>query len=57
VEPSSDGLCPQTHPVKAKLSSKIFHLPGMFAYDRTKPDRCYAVEADAVTDGFRKAKR
>ena len=57
VEPSSDGVCPQTHPVKAKLSSKIFHLPGMFAYDRTKPDRCYAAEEAAVADGFRKAKR
>ena len=57
VEPSSDGLCPQTHPIRAKASSKIFHLPGMFAYDRTKPDRCYAEEADAETDGFRKAKR
>jgi hypothetical protein len=57
VEPSSDGLCPQTHPIRAKLSSKIFHLPGMFAYERTHPDRCYAAEDDAVSDGFRKAKR
>jgi hypothetical protein len=57
VSPSSDGICPQTHPIKAKQSSRIFHLPGMFAYDRTNPDRCYAAEPDAVTDGFRKAKR
>ena len=57
VEPSSDGLCPQSHPIRAKLSSKIFHLPGMFAYERTKPDRCYAAEDAAVSDGFRKAKR
>jgi hypothetical protein len=57
VEPASDGLCPPSHPVKAKLSSKIFHLPGMFAYERTKPDRCYAAEDAAVADGFRKAKR
>ena len=27
--------------MKAKLASKIFHLPGMLNYDRTKPDRCY----------------
>jgi hypothetical protein len=57
VEPSSDGYCPQSHPIKAKLSSKIVHLPGMLAYDRTKPDRCYASESAAETDGFRKAKR
>jgi hypothetical protein len=57
VEPASDGFCPQSHPIRAKLSSKIFHLPGMFAYERTKPDRCYAAEDAAVTDGFRKAKR
>jgi hypothetical protein len=57
VEASSDGACPSTHPVKAKLSSRIFHLPGMFAYERTNPDRCYATEDAAVADGFRKAKR
>jgi hypothetical protein len=57
VEPSSDGICPQTHPIRAKASSKIFHLPGMLAYERTKPDRCYAEEAAAEADGFRKAKR
>jgi hypothetical protein len=56
VEPD-EGACPQSHPVKAKLSSKIFHLPGMLAYDRTNADRCYS-DADAATgDGFRAAKR
>ena len=34
-------VCPTSHPVKAKLASKIFHLPGIGDYDRTKPDRCY----------------
>ncbi len=57
VEPSSDDVCPQSHPIKAKLSSKIFHLPGMLAYDRTKPDRCYAAAAAAEADGLRQAKR
>ncbi len=51
------GLCPTTHPVKAKLSSKLFHLPGMFAYARTNPDRCYADAASAEADGLRPAKR
>ncbi len=56
VDPEA-GICPQTHPVKAKLSSKLFHLPGMFAYDRTRPDRCYTDASTAEADGFTRAKR
>lgn len=52
-----DGECPPTHPVKAKLASKIYHLPGMLAYDRTRPDRCYRDGESAEADGLRKAKR
>jgi hypothetical protein len=52
-----DGACPPTHPIKAKLSSKIFHAPGGLAYDRTTPDRCYRDAASAEADGFRQAKR
>lgn len=50
-------VCPPTHPIKAELSSLIYHLPGMFAYDRTRPDRCYARPRDAEADGLRRAKR
>jgi micrococcal nuclease len=56
VEPSGD-VCPTSHPVKGKLSSKIFHLPGMLNYDRTKPDRCYRDGDSAEADGLRPAKR
>ena len=56
VDPKGD-ICPKAHPVKAKLSSKIFQIPGMFAYDRTKPDRCYRDPDAAENDGFRAAKR
>ena len=56
VEPSGD-VCPTTHPIKAKLSSKIFHMPGGVNYGRTRPDRCYASEGEAVADGFTRAKR
>ena len=56
VEPTGD-VCPTSHPVKGKLSSKIFHLPGMLNYDRTKPDRCYADAKQAEADGLRAAKR
>ena len=56
VEPEGD-VCPATHPVKAKLASKIFHLPGMLNYARTRPDRCYRDAEAAEADGLRPAKR
>jgi hypothetical protein len=56
VEPVGN-TCPPSHPVKAKLSSRLFHLPGMFAYERTRPDRCYRDEDAAAADGLRRAKR
>jgi micrococcal nuclease len=49
--------CPETHPVKAKMSSGIYHLPGMAAYSRTHPDRWYRDAAAAEADGLRPAKR
>ena len=55
--PANDGVCPQTHPVKAKLASKIFHTPGARNYSRTKADRCYPDEASAQLDGLRPAQR
>ena len=56
VEPN-DGACPTSHPVKAKLTSGIFHVPGGANYERTQPDRCYATPEAAETDGLRPAKR
>jgi hypothetical protein len=52
-----DGGCPSSHPVKAKLASKIFHVPGGFNYPRTNPDRCYLDTAAAEADGLRLSKR
>lgn len=52
-----DSECPESHPVKAKLSSMLYHLPGMAAYNRTRPDRCYSDAASAEADGFTRAKR
>ena len=56
IEPDA-GACPTSHPVKAKLASGIFHVPGGANYDRTKPDRCYSSAEAAETDGLRPAKR
>ena len=52
-----DGECPSTHPIKAKMNSGIYHLPGMAAYARTHPDRCYRNAATAEADGLRPAQR
>lgn len=56
VEPEG-GVCPASHPVKVKLASGIFHVPGGLAYERTAPDRCYQDAASAEADGFRPSKR
>jgi hypothetical protein len=53
----TERACPATHPVKAKVASGIYHLPGMANYARTTPDRCYADAAAAEADGLRPAKR
>ena len=57
TDPDADGSCPASHPVKAKLASGIYHVPGGGNYERTKPDRCYVDAAAAEADGLRAAKR
>ena len=55
VEPV-DGQCPDGYPIKGNDDSGIYHVPGGRFYDRTIPERCYADEADAVADGYRRSK-
>ncbi len=57
VEPNADGSCPDGFPVKAKMSSGIFHVPEGAFYDRTTPDRCYPDAPAAEADHLRPAKR
>ena len=57
TDPAPDGGCPDGFPIKAKMTSKIFHAPGQLNYDRTTPDRCYTDAAAAEADGLRAAKR
>jgi hypothetical protein len=54
---AADGACPAHHPVKAKLTSGIFHVPGGANYTRTQADRCYVSVEAAEADGLRAAKR
>ena len=53
---ADDGSCPASHPVKAKVSSGIYHLPGGSFYARTRAERCYVDAAAAEADGYRAAK-
>jgi hypothetical protein len=57
VRPDVAGDTLTSHPVKAKESSRLYHLPGMLAYERTRPDRCYSTPEAAEADGFVRAKR
>ena len=57
LPPDASGSCPSSHPVKAKRSTRLYREPGTAAYDRAKPDRCYASAAAAEADGFTRAKR
>ena len=50
------GRCPAHHPVKAKLASGIFHVPGGANYARTQADRCYLSAEAAEADGLRPSK-
>jgi hypothetical protein len=56
VPAHDDGSAPESHPVKVKVSSGIFHVPGGRFYDRTRPDRCYPTAAAAEADGYRRSK-
>jgi hypothetical protein len=57
VTPDDGSDVLTSYPVKAKESSRLYHLPGMLAYDRTRPDRCYLTPEAAEADGFVRAKR
>lgn len=52
-----DATCPASHPVKAKLKSRVFRRPGAPGYDASVPDRCYVSAEAAEVDGFHEAKR
>lgn len=57
VKPDGSGLVPASHPVKAKVSSRVYRVPGMPGYERSVPDRCYESPEAAEADGFTRATR
>lgn len=57
VKPDPTGAAPSTHPVKAKVASKLYRVPGMADYERVRADRCYESAEAAEADGFSRARR
>jgi hypothetical protein len=52
-----DGVCPGDYPVKAKLGSRVYRVPGAKGYEDSKPERCYSSVEAVEADGFNEAKR
>jgi hypothetical protein len=53
--------CPVSHPIKGNFTTYsgercIHHMPGGAFYGKTRPERCYMSESDAVLDGCRRSK-
>jgi hypothetical protein len=48
--------CPTGYPIKGNQNSGIYHVPGQQFYDRTRPEDCFATEADAQAAGYRRSK-
>ena len=62
VPPQDAWTCPPTHPIKGNFTTSsgercIYHMRGGRFYSKTKPERCYATEEDAVKDGCKRSKR
>ena len=60
--PPQGMTCPVAHPIKGNFTTYsgercIYHVPGGGFYGKTRPERCYASEAEAVKDGCRRSKR
>jgi len=56
IVPGPDGVVPDSHPVKVKVSSGIFHVPGGRFYERTTADRLYPNAESAEAAGYRPSK-
>jgi hypothetical protein len=57
VAPATTSSCPADHPIKGYASrhsdAGVYYAPGSASYDRVKPGRCFASEAQARQAGYR----
>lgn len=61
VVPLKNGDCPIEYPIKGNFTTHsgercIYHMPGQRFYAKTKAERYYASESEAVKDGCRRSK-
>jgi len=56
IVPGPDGVVPDSHPIKVKVTSGIFHVPGGRFYERTTADRLYPSAESAEAAGYRPSK-
>jgi hypothetical protein len=61
IKPFAQGHCPADYPIKGNFTTYsgercIYHVPGQRFYNKTKAERCYASETEAVEDGCRKSR-
>ncbi|MGI6103017.1 MAG: thermonuclease family protein [Patescibacteria group bacterium] len=49
--------CPADRPIKGNAQSQIYHLPDGEYYAKTKPEQCFAAEAEAQAAGYRKSRK
>jgi len=62
VPPDSAWSCPLSQPIKGNFTPYsgarcIYHVLGGYFYGKTKPERCYATELEARSDGCRRSRR
>jgi hypothetical protein len=60
--PETSWNCPATHPIKGNRTAGsgepcVYHLPGGRFYSRTKPERCYTTQTEAMRDDCRRARQ
>jgi hypothetical protein len=57
VAPATPSSCPTGHPIKGYASrhseAGVYYAPGSVSYERVKPERCFASEAQAREAGYR----
>lgn len=56
VPADGTSVCPIDYPIKGNGRSRIYHLPGAFAYERTVPTICFRSADAAERAGFRAAR-
>ena len=58
ISPQSSWTCPTIQPIKGTFASDpsapcVYHVPGARTYAKTRPERCYATETEAMRDWCR----